>query len=95
MRLLGGAFFYATSHFWRYNYDMDTTSDKPLTTERVRIVVRAEGEGPPTAVRLRRALKWLLRTHGLRCEAIELAEEDDTKDDDIDASMDKDRMTQA
>jgi len=32
-----------------------------------RITVTPEGDGPPADVRLRRALKTLLRTHRLRC----------------------------
>jgi hypothetical protein len=34
--------------------------------ETVNITVRCEGPGAPLDIRLRRALKWLLRTHGLR-----------------------------
>jgi len=32
----------------------------------INIEVRAEGPGAPLDIRLRRALKWLLRSHGLR-----------------------------
>lgn len=43
---------------------------KPAAVESWTIVVRAEGEGPPAAIRVRRALKFLLRSHGLRCTRI-------------------------
>jgi hypothetical protein len=34
------------------------------------VVLRAEGAGPPVAIRLRRWLKTALRAHGLRCVRI-------------------------
>lgn len=58
-----------------------TSSTSPATRHealdaipgRWRLVLQAEGNGPPAVCRIRRALKWLLRTHGLRCvEATEL-----------------------
>lgn len=39
--------------------------------EQVLLTLRAEGPGPPPAIRLRRALKCLLRSFGLRCVSIE------------------------
>jgi hypothetical protein len=39
-----------------------------------RLDVRSEGPGPPTHIRVRRALKYLLRACGLRCVAIPLAD---------------------
>jgi hypothetical protein len=40
-----------------------------------RITVRAEGQGPPAIIRLRRFLKVLLRVAGLRCVgAVEVVE---------------------
>jgi hypothetical protein len=36
-----------------------------------RLTVRGEGSGPPTAIRLSRALKWLLRSFGLRAVRVE------------------------
>lgn len=39
--------------------------------ELVLIVLEAEGDGPDIAIRLRRALKGLLRQHGLRCRWIQ------------------------
>jgi hypothetical protein len=35
--------------------------------ERVLLILKAEGEGPPLPIRLRRLLKSALRGHGLRC----------------------------
>lgn len=37
------------------------------------ISLRAEGPGPPVEVRVRRALKWLLRSFGLRCTSVSAA----------------------
>jgi hypothetical protein len=39
------------------------------TPERWQITVQAVGAGPPIVVRVRRALKHLLRAHGLKCVA--------------------------
>jgi len=39
------------------------------------LIFRAEGDGPPTAVRVRRLLKAALRAYGLRCVRIGEAEE--------------------
>jgi hypothetical protein len=44
--------------------------------ERVRLTLRETGPGPPAVVRLRGALKCLLRTFGLRCVSIEEVGED-------------------
>jgi hypothetical protein len=35
------------------------------------LTLRAEGDGPPVAIRLRKALKVLLRSFGLRCTGVE------------------------
>jgi hypothetical protein len=35
------------------------------------VELRAEGEGPPAVVRLRRWLKAALRQHGLRCVRVQ------------------------
>ncbi len=37
---------------------------------RLQIIFEAVGDGPPTAVRIRRLLKGALRHYGLRCVAI-------------------------
>lgn len=37
------------------------------------VTLRAEGRGPPFEIRLRRALKALLRAYGLRCTAVAAA----------------------
>lgn len=42
---------------------------EPLPT--YRLIVRAEGKGPPVPVRLRRFVKWLLRGFGVRVLSIE------------------------
>lgn len=39
--------------------------------ESFKIVVHAEGDGPPVSVRLKRFLKSALRGWGLRCSSIE------------------------
>lgn len=36
-----------------------------------RLTFRAEGDGPPAILRVRRLLKAALRGYGLRCEAVE------------------------
>jgi hypothetical protein len=41
--------------------------------ERFLVELRAEGPGPPAAVRLRRWLKAALRQHGLRCVSVRQA----------------------
>ena len=42
----------------------------------VTIIVQCAGSGPPLVVRVRRALKHLLRTHGLRAVRVDLPKED-------------------
>ena len=44
----------------------ETRVPSRATPPTISIEVRAEGPGAPLDIRLRRALKWLLRTHGLR-----------------------------
>jgi hypothetical protein len=39
--------------------------------ERYLVELRAEGAGPPAAIRLRRWLKACLRSYGLRCVSVE------------------------
>jgi hypothetical protein len=39
---------------------------EPWDHERWTFTVEAAGCGVPTTIRVRRAMKWLLRTHGLR-----------------------------
>ena len=46
----------------------------PIPPGRWTFTVEAAGIGPPMTVRVRRALKWLLRTHGLR--AVDVREGD-------------------
>ena len=45
-------------------------SDRPQT---YLLTLTAAGAGPPAEVRLRRALKWLLRSFGLKCVKVEPA----------------------
>ncbi len=40
---------------------------KPANPEVWTLTLRAEGDGPPVEIRVRRVLKWLLRSFGLRC----------------------------
>ena len=44
--------------------------------ESYRITVHAEGPGGPTVIRLRRFLKGLLRSAGLRCTAVEAVKDE-------------------
>ena len=39
-------------------------------TDQFEIILKAEGAGPPVAIRLRRFLKGALRNYGLRCVQI-------------------------
>ena len=48
----------------------------PMTdTDRFEIVLKAEGQGPPVEVRLRRWLKASLRGYGLRCVTVKVVED--------------------
>jgi len=38
--------------------------------DRWTLTFQAAGHGPPTEIRVRRALKWLLRAYGLRCTSL-------------------------
>ncbi len=49
---------------------MTQPSPAPIERTRWSITVYACGDGPPAEVRLKRVLKHLWRTHGLRCTAI-------------------------
>ena len=44
-------------------------------TDRFEIILRAEGAGPPVAIRLRRWLKAALRGYSLRCVSVRLIED--------------------
>ena len=46
-------------------------ADRPDNPERYRLTLQATGPGPPAAIRLRAALKHLLRSHGLKYVAVE------------------------
>jgi hypothetical protein len=48
----------------------------PVPNGNVTIIVECAGVGPPLVVRVRRALKYLLRTHGLRAVRVDLPKED-------------------
>jgi hypothetical protein len=43
------------------------------------ITLKPDGDGPPAHVRIRRALKLLLRVCGLRCTSVKLAPADEPK----------------
>ena len=47
----------------------------PVPPGNVTIIVECAGSGPPLVVRVRRALKHLLRTHGLRAVRVDLPKE--------------------
>jgi len=42
----------------------------------VQVSLKAEGPGPPVAIRLRRWLKAALRGYGLRCTAVDVVVKD-------------------
>ena len=44
-------------------------------TDQFEIVLKAEGQGPPVEIRLRRWLKAALRGYGLRCLTIRVVED--------------------
>jgi hypothetical protein len=48
--------------------------------QRYLITLAPVGDGPPAEVRVRRALKCLLRSFGLRCTAVRLADPDASTD---------------
>ena len=48
----------------------------PVPRGNVTIIVECAGSGPPLVVRVRRALKHLLRTHGLRAVRVDLPKEE-------------------
>jgi hypothetical protein len=48
----------------------------PVPPGNVTIIVECAGSGPPLVVRVRRALKHLLRTHGLRAVRVDLPKEE-------------------
>jgi len=58
----------------------ETSPEKEVTPDAIppgvaSIRVECAGAGPPLVIRVRRAAKWLLRTHGLRAVAIDLPDE--------------------
>ena len=52
----------------------------PVPPGHVTIIVECAGSGPPLVVRVRRALKHLLRTHGLRAVRVDLPKEERSGD---------------